>query len=190
MFNLPVVKQPKPVVAAIQDVCQDNAPRRISVNPVEERITSVIGGRSRLVGDQLYEEGVKIDGEIEGTVRFGTDDGLCILSKTGVINGTLIGPRAMIMGSVHGDVYIDGLLLLAPGSVIDGNITYGRLVVYDGAQIHGTMRCSLQQREAEAPALPPTPPARVADPRENSRVAPVSDASALVYRLRHGAASA
>ena len=52
----------------------------------------------------------------------------------------MIGPRALILGRVTGDVCIDGLLLLAPGSVVDGNVSYGRIIVYDGAEISGTMR--------------------------------------------------
>ncbi len=118
----------------------DNPPRKLSVNPIEERVTSVHAVNSCFIGDVEYQDGVKIDGQIKGTVRFGTDDGLCIVSKSANIEGNLIGPRALILGRVTGDVCIDGLLLLAPGSVVDGNVSYGRIIVYDGAEISGTMR--------------------------------------------------
>ena len=154
-MNMPQVQTalvPSNRNTAFSMIQTDNPSQRLSVNPKEERVTSVHAVNSCFVGDLEYQDGVKIDGNVKGTVRFGTDDGLCIISKSANVEGNLIGPRALILGHVTGDVCIDGLLLLAPGSVVDGNVSYGRIIVYDGAEISGTMRKSYKQALENKPS--------------------------------------
>lgn len=118
-------------------ITQQTLGRRISINPLEERITSIVASSARIQGNLAYEEGVKVDGEIKGSLEFGRDDGLCIVSRSAVVDGDIKGPRAFILGTVEGDITIDGLVVIAPTAVIIGNITYGRIIVLEGAQISG-----------------------------------------------------
>lgn len=118
---------------------QDNAPKRVSINPADERITSVVSAKCKTEGNITFAEGVKIDGVIEGIVTFGTEDGLCILSKGARVEGSLIGPRAFILGEVEGDLDIEGTLVLAPSAVVVGKVRCGKFVVYDGATIAGSI---------------------------------------------------
>ena len=118
---------------------QGELPTKISINTKEERITTVIAEKSTMRGDFLFEEGLKVDGMVQGSVEFGTVDGLCVVSRRATIDGDLRGPRALVMGTVTGNLQIEGTLVLSPSAVIQGNISYGRLVVYDGATIGGTL---------------------------------------------------
>jgi cytoskeletal protein CcmA (bactofilin family) len=118
---------------------QDSAPKKISINPADERITSVVSAKTKIEGNLNFSEGVKIDGVVEGTVNFGSEDGLCILSKGARIEGSLNGPRAFVMGDVEGDINVDGTLVLAPSAVVVGTIRCGKFVVYDGATIAGSI---------------------------------------------------
>lgn len=120
-------------------ITQENLGRKISINTREERITTVFAATSRMRGDFVLEEGLKIDGSFEGSLKFGTEDGMCIVSKSAVVDGNLAGPRAFILGTVQGDLVIDGVLLLAPSAVVMGNVTYGKLIVCEGAQISGQL---------------------------------------------------
>lgn len=120
-------------------VRQETMGRRLCINPKEERVTTVIGQNSKLTGDLCFQEGVKIDCEVKGTITFGTDDGLCIISKGAVVEGNIQGPRALVLGTINGDIDTSGLLLLAPSAVVVGNVSYGRLIVCEGAQISGRM---------------------------------------------------
>ena len=128
-----------------------NPPQRLRIDPRSERITSVISDRTSLRGDVDYEEGVKIDGLVQGTVRFGIDDGLGIVAKSAVIEGNLIGPKALVLGEIRGDVEISGLLVVCPGASIEGNVSYGRIIVYDGANISGNLRRISEPRNISAP---------------------------------------
>ena len=127
-------------------VTQESAGGRISINPKEERITSVIAHTVLAKGELAFKEGVKIDGEVQGSVQFGLDDGMCIVSKSGVVEGNISGPRALILGTVEGDVDITGVVMVAASAVIIGKIRYGRLIVCDGAQISGALDMNTSKR--------------------------------------------
>lgn len=130
---------------------QSLSSRKVSINVKSERITTVISAGTQMAGDLLLKEGIKLDGDMRGTLTFGTEDGLCVIAKSGTLQGDLYGPRALIMGAVEGDVHISGMLMLAPGAMIMGNVYYGRLIVHDGAQISGTMNMN-NARALAAPA--------------------------------------
>lgn len=132
---------------------QDNAPKHMRINPVEERITTVLSGGATIKGELHFSEGVKIDCTVHGDVHFGEDDGLCILSKGALVDGAINGPRALIMGEVQGGVDIQGTLVLAPSAVVVGNVRCGRLIVYDGANILGSIETVRNGGVAEKPSL-------------------------------------
>lgn len=125
---------------AFANLPTDYTQRRISINVVNERITTVIASGSRMTGDLQLKEGIKIDGDLCGTLTFGLDDGLGIISRYATVQGDVYGPRALIMGTVEGDLHIHGLVVLAPTAMILGNVYYDRIMVYDGAQISGALK--------------------------------------------------
>lgn len=114
--------------------------RRLSINPSIERITTIIAAGAKVAGDLSLAEGVKLDGDMRGNLVFGLEDGLGIISKKATLQGDLRGPKALIMGTIEGDIYVQGLVMLAPTAMVLGNVYYDRLIVRDGAQISGTMR--------------------------------------------------
>ena len=117
-----------------------NQPRRISINPVDERVTSLIAEGAIWRGEIVLQEGIKVDGSLEGSLDFGLDGGLCIVSKSGYVEGTITGPKALILGRVKGDVLINGPLVIAHTAHIEGTVRYGSVTIYDGANIDGTMQ--------------------------------------------------
>lgn len=125
--------------------------KKISINVRKERVSTVISETAKFVGDLTLAEGIKLDGHIQGTLNFGQEDGLCIISKSATLEGDMHGPRALIMGTVEGDVFIHGLLMLSPSAIILGNVHYERLIVHDGAQIAGGMH-TMRSRALSAPA--------------------------------------
>ena len=135
------------------NVTTSNLPRRISINPTEERVTTLIGETGLFRGEMVLQEGIKIDGVFEGDLEFGTEDGLCIVAKSGQVIGTIKGPKALIMGTIQGDVEISGTVVIAHTAKILGHLRYGKLVVYEGANIEGSMHKIVtgQQYEASNP---------------------------------------
>lgn len=144
-------EQTKPFSA----IRQEDAPRKISIDTKRERITSVIAKGAVLEGNLTYAEGVKVDGRVRGTLRFGCEDGLGIVAPGGLVEGNFIGPKGLILGEVQGDVEVEGVLVIGATGTVVGDIRCGRLVVADGAGIEGTMSTirktsSTKQIEAES----------------------------------------
>ena len=133
-----------------QRSAESRSTKKISISVTKERVTTVISEATKLTGDLCLQEGIKIDGHIKGNVTFGQEDGLCIVAKSSTVEGNLYGPRALIMGTIEGDVFIHGLLMLAPTAIVLGNVHYERLIVHDGAQIAGGMR-AMGSRAIAAP---------------------------------------
>lgn len=125
--------------------------RKLRINVVDENIRTVISSDAQMTGALNLHGGVKLDGHMQGDLTFGLDDGLGIISKNATLQGNLHGPRALIMGTVEGDVFIHGLLMLAPSAMVMGNIYYDRLVVHDGAQISGGMHMNSVGKGIAAP---------------------------------------
>lgn len=115
-------------------------PTQLSLNPKIERITSVIQKGAFFSGSMELPEGVKVDGLVNGDITFGTDDGLCVIARTGVVRGNIKGPRILVDGRVEGDLEIDGVCFLSPNAIIEGNITAGTLLTLNGAEIEGRVR--------------------------------------------------
>lgn len=125
--------------SAFNSLPADYSQRRISINVKQERLTTVIAEGTMMTGDLQLNEGIKIDGDLCGNLTFGMQDGLGIISRTATVQGDVRGPRALIMGTVEGDLHIHGLVVLAPTAMVLGNVYYDRIMVYDGAQISGAL---------------------------------------------------
>ena len=122
---------------------------KTQVDPKREKITSLVASDAIIAGDVLFRKGVKIDGQVLGAVTFGVDDGLCVVNSSGVVGGKLTGPKALVLGTVFGDVQISGKLVLGPNAVIKGNIECGVLRIQEGAHISGgTIKTSKTVKKA------------------------------------------
>lgn len=170
MSLLPRKKQPPQAFSSIR---QDNAPRQLTINPSAERVTTVLASSSMLEGNLAFGEGLKVDCRIKGTVSFGQEDGLGIVSKGAMIEGDFIGPRALILGEVQGNVRVSGLVVLGPSAVVVGTLQCGRLVVYDGANILGNIETIRDKASSSADQI-----------ADASRVEPVEHPHQSVVQLR------
>lgn len=166
-MNSIVARRSSPPASFNRGALASQTTRRLSIDVNAERITTVIAEGVECTGNLALKNGIKIDGHMRGDLTFGTEDGLCIVARSATLEGTLRGPRALVMGTVQGDIHIDGLLMLSPTAMVIGNIYYDRIVVHDGAQISGAMhmRSPVQQVESDEASLPAssvvpfTPPA-------------------------------
>lgn len=145
--------------AGFATIRQDSAPRKLKINPQDERITTVLAASTCLEGTLRFKEGVKIDGKVKGDVIFGMEDGLCIVSNGAVVEGNLKGPKALILGEVQGNVEVATTLVLAPSAVVVGSVRCGRFVVYDGASVTGSIETIRQLPPTMEPQLEVSPPA-------------------------------
>lgn len=116
---------------------------------------SIIATGMRVVGEIASDGVVKVEGEVEGTVRA---ERQVLIAKDGVIEGDVYTREAIIGGSVIGSVYADERVEVQPQSVVRGDIVTQRLVVQEGGEVNGNVQMghpkALQQ---PAPPEPVTP---------------------------------
>jgi len=115
-------------------------------------IRSLIGEGTVVHGEVRFEEGLRIDGEVQGDVTAIGDSGtLLVISEKARVQGKVKGGHVIINGSVIGPVECDGLLELQPKARIEGNVRYGTIEMHQGAAIDGEVR-TIKPSE-ERPAL-------------------------------------
>ena len=124
----PAVQKPQPPLAATPSH---------SIDLRAECVRSVISAGEVIEGTLRFQNGVKVDGFVKGSIEFGVVDGLFVLGSGGIVEGNILGPRAIIIGEVFGNVVIEGKLILLPNSCIHGDIAAGTLQVMEGATING-----------------------------------------------------
>jgi cytoskeletal protein CcmA (bactofilin family) len=115
-------------------------------------IRSLIGEGTVVLGEIRFEEGLRIDGEVQGDVTAIGDSGtLLVISEKARVQGKVKGGHVIINGSVVGPVECDGLLELQPKARIEGDVRYGTIEMHQGAAIDGEVR-TIKPSE-ERPAL-------------------------------------
>lgn len=118
-----------------------------------DRFSSLLSGNLALVGDLEFEEGLKVQGRIQGNVRHkpGTQS-LLALGAEGRIEGCVSSYDALIDGTIVGDLYVEHLLELHSNARVIGNIHYRQLSMENGASVDGKLTRLDEQRPLELPA--------------------------------------
>lgn len=104
------------------------------------KLSSLIASNVELVGDVHFVDGLRIDGQVTGSVlsRPGTKS-LLVLSDQGSIRGNVRSYDAVINGVIIGDVEVEHFLELQEHARITGNITYRQLRMDCGATVDGKL---------------------------------------------------
>ncbi|HVK31138.1 MAG TPA: polymer-forming cytoskeletal protein [Burkholderiaceae bacterium] len=123
-----------------------------SVSKKQPPIRSLIGEGTVVQGEVRYEEGLRIDGEVQGdVVAVGEARNLLVISEKARVVGKVKGGHVIINGTVIGPVECDELLELQPKARIEGDVRYGTIEMHQGAAIDGELR-TIRPSE-ERPAL-------------------------------------
>jgi cytoskeletal protein CcmA (bactofilin family) len=104
-------------------------------------IKTLIAQGTRIEGDMKFEEGLRVDGEVYGAIRAGSDGGsLLVISEGAVAEGGVRADHVIINGTVKGPVEARELLELQPKARIEGDVQYVALEMHQGATILGQLR--------------------------------------------------
>lgn len=95
---------------------------------------SMIGAGTTLKGDITSNGDLRIDGTLRGNI---IGSARVIIGANGVVEGDISGQQADIMGKVTGSIKVKDLLQLKNGSVVEGNISAGKLQVEPNAVFNG-----------------------------------------------------
>ncbi len=96
--------------------------------------TCVVATGTAIEGKFSASENVRLDGLIKGEVKCSQR---LVMGETGRVEGNIRTKDAIIMGTVEGELVVEGTLHLKSSSVIRGSITSKYMVVDEGAWYEG-----------------------------------------------------
>ena len=115
-------------------------------------IKSLIAEGSRIDGNLLFTDGLRVDGEVHGNIVGNESQAsMLVISESAHITGEVTADHIIINGSVHGPVRARHMLELQPKARIEGDVSYAALEMHQGALISGQLRPLSE--EVDKPAL-------------------------------------
>lgn len=112
-------------------------PRIGDKQPMRSKNVSVIGPTLVFRGELSADEDLVIEGTIEGTIAHHKKN--LMIGKKGRVTADIHASSVIVEGELNGDIHGDGLVSLANGSTVNGNIYCARLVMEDGARFNGNI---------------------------------------------------
>lgn len=99
-------------------------------------VATLLGEGTRWQGEiQAGPEGLRIEGEVEGTV---TSEGLVVVAPKGMVRGSIHAKHLTVMGRAEGVFRVDGCLEILGTGWVEGEVELGLLVVDEGGTLQGT----------------------------------------------------
>ena len=138
-------------------------PRIGQARPIRSKNVSVIGPTLVFKGELSADEDLIIEGQIEGTIAHHKKN--LTVGKQGRVKADIHASSVIIEGQLVGDIRSDGIVTLAKGADVEGNIFCARIVMEDGARFKG----KIDMAEPPKVTVPKVPeqaePARTEKPR-------------------------
>ncbi len=119
--------------------------------PIRARNVSVIGPTLVFKGELSADEDLVIEGDIEGTIAHHKKH--LTIGKQGRVKADIHASSVIIEGQLIGDIHSEGIVSLAKGAEVTGNIYCGRIVMEDGARFKGKIDMG-EKPKAAAPKAP------------------------------------
>ena len=112
-------------------------PRIGHTRPVRSKNVSVIGPTLVFKGELSADEDLVIEGHIEGTIAHHKKH--LTVGKQGKVRADIHASSVIVEGQLVGDIHSEGIVSLANGADVKGNIFCGRIVMEDGARFKGNI---------------------------------------------------
>ncbi len=116
---------------------KDEPGTRPSGRAGNETTLSIISVGSTITGDIACTGVLKVEGQIDGSVRQARQ---VMLAKDGAIRGDITAHEIVVGGVVDGNVTAADRLELQPTAVVNGDIATKSIVVMEGARINGAVK--------------------------------------------------
>ena len=103
-------------------------------------IKSLIAQGTRIDGNVLFHDGLRVDGDVVGDIRASDEQpSILVISESASVTGQIHADHVIINGSVKGPVFAFELLELQPKARIEGDVSYKALEMHQGATISGQL---------------------------------------------------
>jgi cytoskeletal protein CcmA (bactofilin family) len=108
--------------------------------PKPQRIDTLIGAGTRIIGDVQFSGGFHVDGHVKGNVDAPPDSAATLsVSDGGVVEGSVAVPNVVLNGTVKGDILAHDRVELGATARVTGNVYYGLIEMEMGAEINGKL---------------------------------------------------
>jgi len=106
----------------------------------QNRIDSLIGAGTKIVGDVHFTGGLRVDGEIDGSIIANPGKpSTLVLSEHARVNGEVNVTHLVVNGEVTGPVNVAEYLELQSKSKVSGDVHYKTLEIQLGAIVEGKL---------------------------------------------------
>ena len=129
-----------------------SAPRIGQTRPVQSKNVSVIGPTLVFKGELSADEDLIIEGHIEGSIAHHKKH--LTVGKQGRVKADIHANSVIILGKLVGDIHSEGMVSLAKGADVRGNIFCSRIVMEDGARFKGKIDMGDPPKVAVVPKEP------------------------------------
>jgi len=120
-----------------QDAPQKPAPEPPKRRGAQQPSLSVISSDLRIIGDLETDGVVKIEGQVEGTIRAGSQ---VLISQGAHIKGDIYTKEAVLGGEVEGVVQAEERVEVQATALVNGDIVTKRIVVLEGGRVNGAIK--------------------------------------------------
>ena len=104
-------------------------------------IKSLIAQGTRVNGNVIFHDGLRVDGEVVGDIRASSEQSsILVISELASVTGEIFADHVIINGAVKGPVNAGELLELQPKARIVGDVSYKALEMHQGATIAGQLK--------------------------------------------------
>ncbi len=115
--------------ASTSNVSNSTGSKSLSLN-------TLVKGTS-IKGDINAESDIRVDGKINGTLKCSAK---VIIGPTGVVEGEITCVNAVIEGRFDGNLVVKETLSLKETAIINGDASYDKLIVQQGAVINAAIK--------------------------------------------------
>ena len=153
------------------------APRFDQPRPaVRSNSVSVIGPTLVFKGELTADEDLIIEGQIEGTIAHHNKH--LTVGEKGRVKADIHASSVIVLGQLVGDIHSEGMVSLAKGSDVRGNISCARIVMADGARFKGKIDMG---EPPKVKAMPKGPEKSEPDQAKKPRIVGGKSANSSVY---------
>lgn len=107
-------------------------------------VVSIIGPGMKVVGDCTSDGTIRIEGQVEGSVKAAKS---VVIGKDGVVLGDVVTQDAIVAGRVNGSISADSRIELQASCHIQGDIRSRRIKLDEGGQVDGQLHMGGQGAE-------------------------------------------
>jgi cytoskeletal protein CcmA (bactofilin family) len=106
----------------------------------ERRVAAWIGASIVIEGDLTSSEDTTIAGEVKGDIA--VKQHKLVIAPGATIRGSIVARTVEVQGTVVGTIASDGRVEVGSTGSVEGDITAPRLVLAEGATLHGQVSVS------------------------------------------------